>query len=207
MSTSTTAASQLTGATARPLPRRRSSRRLLLAVALAVVGALLGAYAYRGAVARDGVVAVTRPLPFGSVVQLSDLREVQLPTDTGLSTVAWRDVGTVLGMLAATDLRIGQTLTPDSVTATRTPAPGDAVVGLSVDVGRAPSTALGPRDNVLVIIGNGAPPRRATVVLANESDVSGRRNIDVLVAQADAEELALASLDDRIAIVLVGQGE
>lgn len=196
-----------TGAPPRPLPRRRSSRRLLLAILLAVVGALLGAYAYRAAVARDGVVAVSRSLPFGSVIQLSDLREVQLPTDTGLITVAWRDVETLTGMLAATDLRVGQTLTPDSVTTSRTPAPGEAIVGLSVDAGRAPATPLGTRDAVLVITGGGAPPRRATVVLAGEADVSGRRSIDVLVAQTEAEELALASLDDRVAVVLVGRGD
>lgn len=190
----------------RPLRRRRSSRRLLLAVTLGVIGALLGAYAYRGAVARDGVVALARPLPFGSVVQISDLREIQLPLDTGLVSVAWDDVSTVVGQLAATDLRAGQTLTPDSVTPDRVPAPGEAVVGLSVEAGRVPSATLAPRDEVLVITGSGSPPRRATVVRAGDMDISGRRSVDVLVPQADAEELALASVDDRIAIVLLGRG-
>lgn len=190
----------------RPLARRRSSRRLLLAVALAVVGALLAAYAYRSAVVRDGVVALARPLPFGSMVQATDLREVRLPTDTGLATVAWSDVGEVVGQIAATDLRAGQVLTPDSVTTGRIPAPGEAVVGLAVEAGRAPSTALSPRDEVLVVTGAGATPRRASVVRAGEPDVSGTRTVDVLVPQADAEELALASVDGRVAIVLVGRG-
>ncbi|WP_300007729.1 SAF domain-containing protein [Pseudonocardia sp.] len=190
----------------RPLRRRRSSRRLLLAVTLGLVGALLGAFAYRGAVVREGVVVMARPLPFGSVVQLSDLREIDLPLGSGLATVAWDDVGTVIGQLADTDLRAGQTLTPDSVTPDRVPAPGDAIVGLSVEAGRVPSTALAPRDEVLVITGAGSPLVRATVVRAGEVDVSGRRSVDVLVPQADAEELALASVDDRVAIVLLGRG-
>lgn len=189
-----------------PLRRRRSSRRLLLAVTLGVIGALLAAFAYRGAVARDGVVALARPLPFGSVVQLSDLREVALPPDTGLVSVAWDDVDTVVGLLAATDLRGGQTLTPDSVTPNRIPAPGEAVVGLSVGSGRVPSAALEPRDEVLVVIGGGNPPRRATVVRSGDADMSGSRVVDVLVPQADAEELALASVDERVAIVLLGRG-
>ncbi|MGD9991481.1 SAF domain-containing protein [Pseudonocardia sp.] len=179
---------------------------LLLALVLAVVGALLGAYAYRGAVSREGVVAVARPLPFGAVIQLTDLREVQLPPDTGLATVAWREVDTVVGTFAATDLRVGQTLTSDSVTSQQSPAPGQAVVGLSVDAGQVPSTELATRDDVLVITGGGGPPRRASVVHAGEVDVGGRRSIDVLVPQADAEELALASMENRVAIVLVGRG-
>ncbi|MHA6631691.1 SAF domain-containing protein [Pseudonocardia sichuanensis] len=190
----------------RPLRRRRSSRRLLLAVTLGVIGALLGAYAYRGAVAREGVVVMARSLPFGSVVQLSDLREIQLPLDSGLISVAWNDVGTVVGQLAATDLRAGQTVTPDAVMSNRVPAPGEAVVGLSVEAGRAPSATLAPRDEVLVVTGTGSPPTRATVVRAGDVDVSGRRTVDVLVPQADAEELALASVDDRVAIVLLGRG-
>lgn len=192
--------------TSRPLRRRRSSRVLMLAVVLAVLGALLGAYAYRAAVNREGVVGVAQPLPFGTAVRLSDLREVQLPSDTGLATVGWGEVGSVLGKLTATDLRAGQILTPDSVTAERTPAPGEAVVGLSVEAGRAPSESLSPRDEVLVVTGAGQPPRRAVVVRAGESDTSGRRGIDVLVRQADAEGLALASVDDHVAIVLVGRG-
>jgi hypothetical protein len=190
----------------RPLRRRRSSRLLLLAVVLAVVGAFVGAYAYRGAVNRDGVVAMARPVPFGAVVHITDLREVQLPPDTGLVTVGWRDVDTVVGLLAASDLRAGQTLTPDSVSGERSPAPGEAVVGLSVKAGRVPSTSLAARDEVLVITGAGGPPRRAAIVRAGEPDVTGRRSIDVLVPQADAEELALASVEDRVAVVLVGRG-
>jgi len=86
------------------------------------------------------------------------------------------------------------------------PAPGEAVVGLSVEVGHAPSVELQIRDQVLVITGGVSPPRRASVVSAGDPDVSGKRSIDVLVPQADSEELALASLDGRIAVVLVGRG-
>jgi hypothetical protein len=193
-------------ATPRPVARRRSSRRLLLAVVLGIVGALLAAFAYRSAVARDGVVALARPLPFGSVVQHTDLRQVRLPSDTGLATIGWSDVGSVVGLLASTDLRAGQILTPDSVTTDRTPAPGEAVVGLAVESGRVPSTVLSPRDEVLVVLGGGAPSRRAVVVRAGEPDVSGARTVDVLVAQTDAEQLASASADGRVAIVLVGRG-
>ena len=71
------------------LRRRRSSRLLLLAVVLAVVGALAGAYAYTAASGRVGVVALARNLPVGATVTATDVREVQLPDDTGLDTVSW----------------------------------------------------------------------------------------------------------------------
>ena len=188
------------------LPRRRSSRRLLLAVVLAVLGALLAAFAYRTAVAREGAVALVNELPYGAVVGPGDVREVQLPPDTGLAAVPWSDVEDVVGLLAATDLRAGQIITADSVTAERAPAPGEAVVGLSLEPGRLPATTLAPRDEVLVVLGAGAPPQQARVVRSGEADVAGRRTVDVLVDQGDAEELALASVEGRVAIVLVGRG-
>lgn len=188
------------------LPARRSSRRLLLAVVVGVVGALLALYAYRAAVAREGVVALVRDLPVGSVVQAGDVREVLLPPDSGLATVAWSDVDGVIGLVTASELRTGQVLTPDSVTAEQVPAPGEAVVGLSVEAGRFPATGLRGADEVLVVLGAGAPPRRAAVVAAGEPDLSGRRTVDVLVPLADAEELALASAEGRVVIVLVSGG-
>lgn len=188
------------------LPARRSSRRLMLAVVVGVVGALLALYAYRAAVAREGVVALVRDLPVGSVVQASDLREVLLPPDSGLATVAWSDVDGVIGLVAATELRTGQVLTPGSVTSDQVPAPGEAVVGLSVGAGRFPASGLRAADEVLVVLGGGAPPRRAAVITAGEPDLSGRRTVDVLVPQADAEELALASAEGRVVIVLVSGG-
>lgn len=108
--------------------------------------------------------------------------------------------------MTTADLPAGVLLAPTSVTADRSPAPGQAVVGLSIEPGRAPSSALSPRDEVLVITGSGAPPRRAVVESVGDTDVSGRRAIDVVVAQADAEELALASIEGRLAVVLVGRG-
>lgn len=205
--TATTVRRPVDAAPAAPvLPARRSSRRLLLAIVVGVVGALLAAYAYRVAVARDGVVALVRDLPVGSIVQAGDVREVLLPPDSGLATVRWDEVDGVLGMVVATELRAGQVLTPVSVTTDQVPAPGEAVVGLSVEAGRTPTTALQPSDEVLVVLGAGVPPRRATVVAGGEADLNGRRTVDVLVPQADAEALALASAEGRVAIVLVGRG-
>lgn len=188
-------------------PRRggRTSKLLLLAVLLGVLGALLAVFAFRGAVAREGVVALARPLSYGDTIDPTALREVLLPSDTGLATIAWRDVESVIGTIAATDLRVGQTLTPDAVTSTRTPMPGEAVVGIPAEPGHVPTSPLNPRDAVLVVSA-GRPSLPATVVRTGETDLSGRRTVDVVVPQAEAEAVALAALDERVVLVLVGRG-
>lgn len=189
----------------RPLRRRGRSLLLLQIVVLVVIGGLLGAWAYRNATSRAGVVAVVRALPYGAVVQIGDLRSVDLPTDTGLTTIPWADAERVVGLVATTDLRAGQTLTPDAVGLPAAPAADEAIVGLSVPAGRVPGERLEPRDRVLVITGSG-PGRAGSVVHSGEPDVSGRRTIDVLVSRTDATDLAVASFDDRLAVVLIGRG-
>lgn len=190
-----------------PTRRRtgRTSKLLLLAVLLGVLGALLAVYAFRSAVAREGVVALARPLSYGDTVDPTALREVLLPSDTGLATIAWSDADSVIGTTAATDLRVGQTLTPDAITRERTPMSGEAVVGIPADPGHVPTTPLNPRDAVL-LVSPGRPPLLATVVRTGETDLSGRRTVDVVVPQAEAEEVALAALDERVVLVLVGRG-
>ena len=188
------------------LRRRRSSRLVLLAVILAVLGALAGAYAFTAATGRVGVVALARTLPVGATVSPADVREVQLPDDTGLATVPWDERDAVIGRVTVASVQAGQIVTPASVTIARVPAPGEAVVGLSVEPGRTPTADLAPGDDVVVITGPGQPTRRASVVSASGPDVSGRRGIDVLVQQTDAADLALASSEDRVVVVLIGRG-
>ena len=176
---------------------------LLLGVALAVVSALLATYLYTLAVSREGVVVAARELPFGTTIQLSDLREVALPPDTGLATVLWEHVGSLVGQVADTDIRPGQALTADSVSAERSPAPGEAVVGLSLAPGRVPATPLTAGDGVLVVLGDGGGVSRAVVLQGGELDATGRRSLDVVVAQADAAQLAAAAAEDRVSVALV----
>lgn len=200
--------SQITNGLAppRPLRRRRSSRLLLLGVVLAVLGALLGVVVYREGAQRVPVVAMARSVPFGQVVTRDDVREIPLPADTGLATVAWSNVASVIGRVAVTDLLAGQAITPDAVVSERPPAAGDAVVGVSVGPGRVPLTPLGVRDEVLVSgIGDNAAPQRATVLRVGEPDASGKRTVDLLVGEAVAVDLGRMSAEDRAVLVLVAR--
>lgn len=189
-----------------PLRRRGSSRLLLLGVVLAALGALLGAYAFRELGQRSGVVALARPVAFGEVIDRADLREAALPNDTGLSVVAWDQVDSVIGRTAGTDLFAGQPLPPEAVAQTRVPRAGEAVVGMAAEPGRLPATALAVRDQVLVVGESAQPPIRASVLRVGQVDASGRRTVDLLVAEVAAVELARAVTADGSVLVLVGQG-
>jgi hypothetical protein len=189
-----------------PLRRRGLSRWLLVGVVLAGVGALMAAFVYVQAAGRVSIVAMARPVPFGQVVGRDDVRELALPADTGLATVPWSDVDSVVGRTAATDLLAGQAVAPGSVAGDRPPRKGEAVVGVSLGPGRIPLTPLAVRDEVLVVgVGDATAPMRATVLRAGDPDLSGRRIVDLLVDERVADELARASADNRAALVLVGR--
>jgi hypothetical protein len=192
------------GAPVKPvIRRRRSSRLVLVAVVLAILGGLAGVLAYREATGRVSVVAVARPVAFGQVIELADLRELQLPADTGLATLPWDQVDVIAGRRAATDLPVDTVVPPQAVTDQRPPQRGEAVVGLSLPPGRAPMTSLEVRDQVQVITPAVPAPIRATVLQAGVVDDAGRMAFDLLVADGSAADLAKAATNDQTVLVLV----
>lgn len=188
-----------------PVRRRRSRRLLLVAVVLTVLAGLAGVLAYRTVTDRVSVVGMARPVPAGQTIEAADLRELQLPADTGLATIAWAEVDRVVGLEASTDLAANTALSPDELTAVRPPGPGEAVVGLSLAPGRAPVSPLAVRDEVLVIAADEVSPVRATVVRPGSIDDSGRLLVDLVVPDAAATDLARAAVDDRTVLVLVSR--
>ncbi len=215
MAATSTSSPQLNGVAVVAVPtlrRRRPSRLLLLGIVLAVLGALLGVYLYVTADNRTAVVAVARPVAYGQMIASDDLREVLLPPDTGLATVAWDEVDRVIGRRAGTDLRPGQTVTPDAVTGVVVPPAGEAVVGLPVAAGQLPVTPLIARDNVLVVGGKDAvggsagEPVRAVVLDVGDVDVSGHRTVDLLVPEGDAVTVARDAAAGGSVLVLVARG-
>lgn len=184
----------------------RRPRLLLLGVVLAVLGVLAGVVVYRQANSRVGIVVAARTVAFGHVVSREDLREVALPAGTGLATIAWSDVDSVIGRTAATDLLTGLPVAPEGVTSAGPPQAGFAVVGIAVGRGHAPGTPLVPRDQVLVVgISAAAAATPATVLRAGEPDAAGKRTVDLIVPEAVAADLVRASADDRAALVLVAR--
>jgi len=196
--------------------RHRSSRLLWVGVVLAVIGALIGFTVYTKAGAREPMIAVARPLAYGQTISETDLRQVSLPADSGLSALPWSQRGSVLNHQAATDLRVGQVMTADSILADRLPSAGQAIVGVAVKRGQLPATPLAPRDAVMVVAPNAtlgtaansagtAPggPVTAVVLRVGEPDNSGLRVVDLLVDEAQATAVARLAGAGQAVIVVV----
>jgi hypothetical protein len=135
---------------------------------------------------------------------------VQVVPDVNLRPVAWADRSTLIGKRAATTLLPGALVTDDSVTDAPVMGAGQAVVGVTVKQPQVPMESLHPRDQIRMVVSppSGSDPGTAPVVTGmvlstTTPDSSGSRTVDVLVAHADADALALAASSGRVTVVLV----
>ena len=194
----------------------RSKRPLMLAlmVILMVVSALAAWFFVQKSTERVAVVGVAHDVAWGQEVQAADLVVVEVVPDPALKPVAWDQRSTLVGHLAATDLKAGMLLTPGSVTDDQVPSTGKALVGVLVKSGQAPVTPLSPQDQVLLVPADQqaapsaagaaeAKPVQAEVYTVGATDANGTRTVDVLVPQDSAAQTAAAAEAGRLAIVLV----
>jgi hypothetical protein len=166
------------------LPASRERRPAL--AALAVILILLGAagsalIALRSGDRQDYIAVSDKPLEPGHKVERKDLARGDLAGATG-GLVLWSDVDKYIDRYTTTRLFPGQFVTEENFTRGKTPdvPPGGALVGVSLESGRAPSEAVEPGDIVRVI---------RVPAASNDSGVS-----EVLVAAAEvtASEGAIA---------------
>jgi hypothetical protein len=194
----------------------RSKRPLMLAlmVILMVVSALAAWFFVQKSTERVAVVGVAHDVAWGQEVQAADLVVVEVVPDPALKPVAWDQRSTLVGHLAATDLKAGMLLTPGSVTDDQVPSTGKALVGVLVKSGQAPVTPLSPQDQVLLVPADQqaapsaagaaeAKPVQAEVYTVGATDANGTRTVDVLVPEVSAAQTAAAAAAGRLAIVLV----
>lgn len=198
-------------------PRRRRQPKLLaLAVALMVLGALGAVFAFTALGERTSVIAVASEIPYGQVIERSDLVEAQIAAEPALEPLPWSDVDDIVGLTAATDLFPGGLLSAGQVTSEQLPPDGMQLVGIEVPSGQLPATPLQPRDEVLLVPivvtegggqADGLPePVEATVVAVGSVGVDGSRVVDVLVEDDGATDVATRGSVGGLAIVLTGRG-
>ena len=137
------------------LPASRE-RRLALA-ALAVILILLGAagsalIALRSGDRQDFVAIDAQSLPPGHKITKGDLARGDLAGATG-QLVLWSDIDQVVDHYTTSWLYKGQFVTPESVTKDTKPLipAAGALVGVSLEAGRAPSEPIAPGDIVQVV--------------------------------------------------------
>ncbi|MBK9696713.1 MAG: hypothetical protein IPO80_04670 [Propionibacteriaceae bacterium] len=191
-----------------PKWRRRPSRTLA-AVAVVLVGALAGAWAWTSTTATVDVVAARTTLLRGEVIDRADLIAVRVGVDPALHPVRASEIDTLVGKRAALDIAAGGFVTTDAVSDGLLPARGYSVVGLSVGAGLVPSGPLEPGDQVRIVTTpgqqadvDGVPGTvGATVVRVTSAD-NGEALVDVQVPESAAAELAARAATGRVAVVL-----
>jgi SAF domain len=211
------------------LPRRRRPLLVLLAVCLVAAGGAVAFAAASSAGRRTAVLAVARPVSVGNPVGAADVTTARIPTDVALRPIPVQRRDSVIGQVAAVDLRPGTLLTADQLTAAGPPLRGQVVVGVLAKPGQLPARPLVAGDLVLAVstaTGTGGTTtttsttttgpgsaaaaaagaqRSAEVLDVRPVGVSadGVNVVDLLVAQPDGPGLAGDAAAGRISLLLL----
>lgn len=189
----------------------RSRRLIALAVATIALCAALGWWAFRQATHTITVVAARTTIHAGQVIGATDLGTVNINAGSGLSTIPADQMDTLIGKRAQTDLPAGGVVPEGSAAATSVPSKGTAQVGLAVKPGMAPASNLtiGSPVRVVFLPANNAAastpvaaPVAGTVDQVSRAIDGSTTTIDVLVPADVAPDIAAASAQNRIAVVL-----
>jgi hypothetical protein len=192
---------------------RRNRTRIALGLLIIVLCVLATATLYASADDRIAVVSVRREVPAGHEIQASDLGIAKIAPDSGLRTLAASDRTAAVGQIATVTLLPGTLLAPEHVSDAPKVPEGRAVVGATIAPGQFP-VSLAAGDEVLLV--ETPPPAatgdaalavergRATVLdIAEPNDGSGKLAVSLVVASADATDVAGAGAAGRLSLVVV----
>lgn len=187
-----------------PGARRVRASELLVGAALAIGCALAAVLWHANATQREPVLALASDVARGDLVEASDLRVVYIGTDEPLATLSRDQAASVVGRVAATDLRAGMILSTALVADPQRVEAGEGVVGLALEPGQFPSAGLAPGDlvNVVSSEAGGSVLAEAAVVFAVEDLAGqGRRFISIRTSEAAANQIAAAESPIRLVLV------
>jgi hypothetical protein len=195
-----------TGITARTSARNRS--RILLGLLIALVSAFAAAVLYADAGERHPVLAVTRPVAAGQIIEAGDLREVMVAVDGDLRTISADQKDRIVGRTASVPLAAGSILIPEQVGESTLLDPSQAVFGAVLGEGDYP-VELRAGDSVLLYAmpatgeaASDVEAVRATVVSVGDGQSPGSVRVTFSAAPGDAGPAALAAAQDRLIAVL-----
>jgi hypothetical protein len=224
LSSSTRTSSQGTRGTGRSagsgpnrLPSSRERRPALaaLAVILILLGAAGSALIAVNSGNRSDYVAIAADLEPGHKLDRKDLSRGDLAGATG-SLIPWSEAQTYIGQYTTTKLYKDQFVTKDNFTADKPIPDNGALVGVSLEGGRAPSDGIGVGDIVSVIrvptANQDATPAQTLVTAAEVTASSGAisdkqtnanttLNVTVLVPSEKATAVAAAAAGKTLVLV------
>jgi hypothetical protein len=205
----------------RNLPRRRRPAMIALAVAMAGTGVVVSAAVYQRADHQVPVVMVTRPVPAGAVISMTDLGSTRVSLGGGIAVIPASELRQVAGQVAAVALEPSTLLSPSDLTSSRPPAAGVELVPAAIRPADLPASGLAAGDRVLVVPTPGvqgqpgtsgpaeslAGPVPAVIeAVTSVPDAEGFDVVDVLVSDADAVAVASQVSTGQFALVITRRG-
>jgi SAF domain len=190
-----------------------------LGLALTALGGLGSAWLASSGAGTTAVVGVAREVRAGQVIQRQDLASVEIATGSGLRSVPVQRAEDVVGKRTLVRLLPGSLVNPDAVADKLVPAPGQALVGLSLAPGQRPAVPMDAGDPVEIVYTPGSqdtaspgavrtPPVHGVVVSTVEDPDSNKTIVNVTVATEEAAKVATWGSAGRatIAGLPAGQG-
>ena len=203
--------------------RQRRPGWIAAGVALMALAVLTNVYLLQSAGRRVAVVRVARDVPVGQPLTRADLDTTTVALGPGVASIPARQLGEVVGRRAGVDLRRGTLLTASQVTGQLTPGPGQALVTVAFKAGQLPPHGLAPGSSVRVVptlagqgeqgvepaaskgLGAAEKDVPATVDAVTGPDADGAMTVGLLVADAEADQVARLAAAGRGALVVVSR--
>ncbi len=200
------------GDTTRTAIRTRRNLRWIAAGVLAIcLGGLGAALLYANLSSAAPVITIKHTVYRDEVITADDLAITSLASPPGLETVPSERLGDIVGRTALTDLCEGGLLSPRSF-GDPAVAAGAVQVGLRLEAGRLPSSALPPgtgvqlvpvaRDGAAAPTGGSVP---ATVASMPRTQADGSALLDVTVSADVGERVARLAAADQLAVIRLPQ--
>ena len=200
--------------------RRRKSRAVLAVVGLALLGGAVSIFEtlVPRAPHTQSVLVAARPIRAGAVIRGADLAVADLAS-AQVSAVPITERDGVVGHTAAFDVAPGQPLVAADVGAAPGPAPGEAVIGLSLAAGRLPDS-LAPGNVVIVVATAGRPAAgasatsgaggsaelaRGRVFAVGRSPDGTRTDVSLVLPAVVADGVAQAAALDQVSLLWVNR--
>ncbi|MFI6477618.1 hypothetical protein ACIBH1_06790 [Nonomuraea sp. NPDC050663] len=192
-----------------PRRHKRSIGWALIGLLLAVGGGIAAAVTVFEAGERTSVLAVTQALPAGHLVQLADLRSIEIASGPELHTIPVRQARKVINQPLALPLAAGALLTSEALGTGTYPPAGEAVI--AVGVKRTlfpPAVTSGSRVSVVLVNGEGKEDVAQALVTAVVPGTESAQEITVQLQlpEHDATAVAAAAMTGEVSLAVLPKG-
>lgn len=138
--------------------------KLLTAVMLIVISALIAAWAVLSAGDKTPVLILVKAVPQGSMIQSNDLSTALISGSSNINDVPASNESSIVGQYASTMLVPGQVLATTDFT-DQSPLPANStLVGIPLKIGQEPIDGLQPGDHVIIVF---TPQPGSTPAISN----------------------------------------